>query len=69
MAIKGDIPEAIKFPPIKNEQEVRLQGVNETIAAHVWSFIAPKKKICETTLNYSPFYGILYRIFRPIART
>jgi hypothetical protein len=27
VAVKGEIPEAIKFPPIKTEHEVRLQGV------------------------------------------
>jgi hypothetical protein len=46
MAIKGEISEAIKFPSIKNEQEVRLQGVIEAIPAHVRPFIALKKKIC-----------------------
>jgi len=33
--IKDEIPEAISFPPIKTEHEVRLWGVCEVVAAHV----------------------------------
>ena len=44
--IKDEIPEAIIFPPIKTEQEVRLQGVCEVVAAHAFRlFIAPKRKL------------------------
>jgi hypothetical protein len=44
--IKHEIPEAISFPPVKNEDEIRLQGVCEVVAAHaVRPFIAPKKKL------------------------
>ena len=32
--IKDEIPEAISFPPIKTEQEVRLRGLYEVVAAH-----------------------------------
>jgi hypothetical protein len=42
--IKDEIPEAITFPPIKTEAEVRLWGVCEVVAAHAFRpFIAPKK--------------------------
>ena len=33
--IEDEIPEAITFPSIKTEHEVRLQGVCEVLAAHV----------------------------------
>jgi hypothetical protein len=46
IAIKDEIPEAIKFPAIKTEYEVRLQGVHEMIPAHVVRpFIALKRKL------------------------
>jgi hypothetical protein len=32
--IEDEIPEAITFPSIKTEHEVRLQGVCEVVAAH-----------------------------------
>jgi hypothetical protein len=42
--IKDEMPEAILFPPIKSEHEVRLQGVCEVVAAHDFKpFIFPKK--------------------------
>jgi hypothetical protein len=41
--IKDEMPEAISFPPIKTEQEVRLEGVFEVVAARDFrQFIAPK---------------------------
>ena len=41
--IKDEIPEAISFPPIKTEHEVRLWGVCEVVAAHAFRpFITPK---------------------------
>ena len=41
-----EIPEAISFPPIKNEHEVRLWGVCEVVAAHAFRlFIASKRKM------------------------
>ena len=40
--IKDEFPEAISFPPIKTENEVRLWGVCEVLAAHDFRpFIAP----------------------------
>ncbi len=43
IVIKDEIPEAIKFPPSRTENEVRLCGVREVMAAHVFrSFIALK---------------------------
>jgi len=42
--IKDEIPEAISFPPIKTEHEVRLHGVCEVLAAHAFRpFIATRK--------------------------
>ena len=41
--IKDEIPEAVSFPTIKTEQEVRLWGVCEVMASHAFRpFIAPK---------------------------
>jgi len=49
--IKDEMPEAIPFPQIEPEQEVRLWGVCEVVAAHAFRpFIAPKGN-CEITLN------------------
>jgi len=43
--IKDEIPEAISFPAIKTEHEVRLRGVCDLVAAHAFRpFIAPSKK-------------------------
>ena len=40
--IKDEMPEAISFPPIKTENEVRLWGICEVVAAHdIRPFIAP----------------------------
>ena len=41
--IKGEIPEAISFSPIKTEQEVRLWGVCEVVAAHAFRASALKR--------------------------
>ena len=44
--VKDEIPEALIFPPIKTEQEVRLSVLCEAVAAHVLlSFTAPKRKL------------------------
>ena len=44
--IKAEIPEPISFPLIKTEQEVRLWGVCEVVAAHAsMSFVAPKREM------------------------
>ena len=49
--IKDEIPEAISFPSIKTEHEVRFQGVCEVVAANAFRpFIAPQKGKCEITL-------------------
>ena len=52
IVIKDEIPEAIIFPSIKTEQEVRLWGVCEVVAARGLSHLVPKKGNCEMTLNY-----------------
>ena len=44
--VKDEIPEAVSFPTIKTEQEVRLWGVCEVVAAQAFRpFIAPKRKL------------------------
>jgi len=44
--IKDEIPEAITFPSIKTEHEVRLWGVCEVVAAHTFrEFYCPEKKL------------------------
>jgi hypothetical protein len=44
--IKDEIPEAITFPKIKTEPEVRLWGVCELVAAHDFRpFMAPERKL------------------------
>ena len=50
--IKNEMPEAIKFPPIKTENEVRLSVACEMMAAHILSHLLPQKGNCEITLNY-----------------
>ena len=58
---KDEIPEAITFPPIKTEHEVRLRGVCEVVAAHAFrQFIAPKKGICESALQFFLLCVILW---------
>jgi len=51
--IKDEIPEALTFPPIKTEQEVRLWGV----CVRWWHLmllghLLPQKGNCEITLKY-----------------
>jgi len=44
--VKDEMPEGIPFPPITTEQEVRLWGVCEVVAAHTLRpFITPKRKL------------------------
>ena len=44
--IKDEMPEAISFPSIKTENEVRLRGVCEVVAARACRpFIPPKRKL------------------------
>jgi len=46
IGMKDEIPEPISFPPIKTEHEVRLCGVYEVVAAHVFRpFIATRRKL------------------------
>jgi len=43
--IKDETPEAISFPPIKSEHEVRHQDVFDVVGAHAFRpFIAPQKR-------------------------
>ena len=48
--IKDEIPEAVPFPPIKTELEVRLWGVWEVVATHAY---CPKKEIVKLHLTNS----------------
>ena len=59
--IKDEMPEAISFPPIKTEQEVRLWGLCEVLATHDFRpFITPLNKgNCEMTFIYSLLFVIL----------
>ena len=61
--IKNEMPEAIKFPPIKTENEVRLWGVCEVMAAHILSHLLSQKGNCEIWLPYDieNWIGILKR--------
>ena len=44
--IKDEIPEAISFPPMKTEHEVRLWGVCEVVADHAFrTFIDTIRKL------------------------
>ena len=44
--IKDEFPEAVSFPPIKTENEVRLWGVCKVVAVHGFRpFIATKRKL------------------------
>ena len=44
--IKDEIPEAISFPPVKTEHEVRLWGVCEVVTDHaVRTFIDAMRKL------------------------
>jgi hypothetical protein len=55
--IKDEIPEAITFPSINTEHEVRLWGVCELVAAHAFRpFFAPQKGTCEITLHCFPLW-------------
>jgi hypothetical protein len=58
--VKNEIPEAIIFPLIKTEHEVRLWGLCEVVAARAFGpFIAPER-ICEITLNYFVLCVVLW---------
>jgi len=56
--IKDEIPEAITFPSIKTENEVRLQGVREVVATHAFRPFITLQKILELHLTVSCF--VLY---------
>jgi hypothetical protein len=54
--IKDEIPEAISFPSMKSEHEVRLWGVCEVVAADGFRpFIAPKKENVKLHFTFSCF--------------
>ena len=50
--IKDEIPEAVTFPSIKTEHEVRLWGVCEVVAAHSFRELLPRKGNFQITHNY-----------------
>jgi len=62
--MKDEIPEAIIFPPIKTEHEVRLWGVwvcvCEVVAAHAFRPYIALKRNCEITLMYFVLCVILW---------
>ena len=49
--IKDEFPEAISFPTIKTENEVRLRVVCEVWTAHDLGHLLPHKGNCEIALN------------------
>jgi hypothetical protein len=51
---KDEIPEAVSFPPIKTELEVRLGGGGGVRGGCI-SCLLPQKGNCQMTLNYSCF--------------
>jgi len=53
--IKDETPEAIVFPQIKPEQEVRLCGVCELVAAEAFRPFIPPKEIVKLHLTISCF--------------
>jgi hypothetical protein len=57
--VKDEIPETAACPPIKIEQEVRLWGIFEVVAALAFRrFICPKKEIVKLNVTISHF--VLY---------
>ena len=58
---KNEIPEAIIFPRIETEQEVRLSGVCKVVAAYVLrAFVASKKENVKLHLTICCF--VLYSL-------
>ena len=53
--VKDEIPQAVIFPPIKTEQEVRLWNVCEVVAAHALSHLWPQKETVILHLSISCF--------------
>jgi hypothetical protein len=54
--VKDEIPETTTCPPVKTEQEVRLWGVFEVVAAHAFRrFIYPRNEIMKLNLTISHF--------------
>ena len=49
--IKNEMPEAIKFPPIKTENEVRLWVVCEVVSAHVFRPLIAAGQIVKLRLT------------------
>jgi len=66
LGIKEGIPEPITSPPMGTEQEVRLWGVCEVVAAYALRHLWPKKGNCEVILNYLLFvlYCLCHILFR-----
>ena len=61
--IKDKMPEAVKFPPIKTQNEVRLGGVHEVLAALAFrQFIATEEIVKLRKLFLALFYivGAIY---------
>ena len=50
--VKDEFPEAVTFPSIKTELEVRLWGVCEMVAGHSFGLFLAQQGMCEITLNY-----------------
>ena len=62
--VKDEIPEAISFPPIKTEHQVRLQGVCEVVAVYDFRlFIVPKMKLRNYTYLFPALCYIVCAIY------
>ena len=62
--IKDETPEAMVFPPIKTEQEVRLCGVCELVAAEAFRpFIARKEILKLHSTNHNVFWKAYVHAF------
>ena len=56
--IKNEMPEAIKFPPIKTENEVRILSVCEVVAAHAFRPFVSAGEIVK--LHFTIFCWVAY---------
>jgi hypothetical protein len=54
--IKDEIPEAVTFPPIKTEHEVKLWGVSEVVAAIAFGHLLSPKGNLHLTVSCFVLY-------------
>ena len=61
--IKDEMPEAISYPPIKTEHEVRLWGLCEVLAAHDFMPLPPPLKKEIVKLHLFPVFCYIVSTF------